>query len=84
MGSHAMLDLSGSLQMCDLLAYDCHSCALKSCSNRERKAKQCNSAWSICMKWVKRNEFTCHTPQMWVRDSTAELYNSRQHIVCLK
>lgn len=26
--------------------------------------------------------YTCHTPQVWVGDSTAELYNGRQHIVC--
>ena len=27
--------------------------------------------------------FTCHTPHMWVGDSTAQLYNCRQHVVCL-
>lgn len=58
--SHVMLDLSPSLQVCDLLAYNCHSCALKSCTieglrdaKGKKKAQKSDPEGSICMKWNK-------------------------------
>lgn len=91
--SHLMLDLSPSLQVSYLLAYHCHRCALKACAidmgeekssvvlpglkhlHENRKENRPPSVYQEC--------FTCHAPQMGVGDSTAELYNSRQHVVCL-
>lgn len=89
-----MLDQSPSLQVIYLLAYHCHGCALKACvidMGEEKKT-------SVFLPGLKRlhenrkenrppsvyrERFTCHAPQMGVGDSTAELYNSRQHVVCL-
>lgn len=52
MCSHVMLDLFGSLQVCDLLAYHCHSCALESYMIEQggKKAKWRNSECRVCMK----------------------------------
>lgn len=47
-----MLDLSPLLQLCDLLAYHCHSSALESCSRR-RKRKI--SAFRPCFKYQARS-----------------------------
>lgn len=53
MCAHVRLDPSPSLQVCELLAYHCHSCALKSCrieQLRETKAQLSFPECSICVK----------------------------------